>query len=443
MPYAHTTWAQLKTELARRLGDPSKVFWPDAELDLCLREALHYWNAAAEYWRDRGSFTAAAGTAWYDLGSVTFNNGGGEALRPRSLTDRDLLNELQCALIEPQNATGWNGTSQFTLAGVQAAMQRRRDQFLAETGLTLTRFLQNGVGAGSFRVECSSTGLIDPRRLAWFDGTTYEQMWRSDMWERQALTPAWQTTPGTPEVWSILNTLSLQVELTPPPISNGQLEWVAIVAGPLLDVTAGVALGVPDDWIWPIKYGALADLLEQDGQSRDFVRADYCRKRWQEGVELARRAASVLAAEVNGSLVPVTSLAELDLMRPGWQNTSALPDLVAMAGQDLLALAAVPDDTCSVILDVVRSAPVPTQDATQVQLGQEHLDAVLGYAQHVAAFRMGGAEFMATVPEWEACVRAALGYNARLRAHGRFYNELFGRGSLEARRRPMRVETEG
>lgn len=46
-------------------------------------------------------------------------------------------------------------------------------------------------------------------------------------------------------------------------------------------------LSVPDDWSPYILWGTLAELLSSDGPSFDPVRAQYCKQRYNEGVELA------------------------------------------------------------------------------------------------------------------------------------------------------------
>ena len=73
-----------------------------------------------------------------------------------------------------------------------------------------------------------------------------------------------------------------------------------------------------------------------------------------------------------------------------------------------------PIDTISV--DLVRNAPIPANDSAYVQLGREELDAVLDYAQHLAAFKQGGQEFQATMKHYSNFRRLALVRNQRLAA---------------------------
>ncbi len=123
--YSHTTWLQLRQQLAARLSDPSNTFWADAELQLWTVEALRCWGAHSTYWRDRGVFNSVASQGFYDLTATL------PALLGYTVTDQTLVQQIQYHLMEPANATAWTGSEQFTYAEIAAAIQRRRDQFLS------------------------------------------------------------------------------------------------------------------------------------------------------------------------------------------------------------------------------------------------------------------------------------------------------------------------
>ena len=67
-------------------------------------------------------------------------------------------------------------------------------------------------------------------------------------------------------------------------------------------------------------------------------------------------------------------------------------------------------------MDVIRNTPVPVLDADFLQIGREQLDSILDYAEHLAAFKMAGAEFAATVRQSNNFLLAAMQYNWRLAA---------------------------
>src|SRR5579864_3680062 len=73
-----------------------------------------------------------SGQPFYDLPTQL------PALRSYNVFDQEMIAELQLALIEPVNVTSWTGTEMFTFNDVLLALQRRRNQFLVETGCVVT-----------------------------------------------------------------------------------------------------------------------------------------------------------------------------------------------------------------------------------------------------------------------------------------------------------------
>ena len=58
-------------------------------------------------------------------------------LRSYNVTDLQLLTEIEYQLIEPPSGATWTGSEMFTVQDILTALQRRRDQFLNETGTSL------------------------------------------------------------------------------------------------------------------------------------------------------------------------------------------------------------------------------------------------------------------------------------------------------------------
>lgn len=205
----------------------------------------------------------------------------------------------------------------------------------------------------------------------------------------------------------------------------------------------GIALGVPDDFAWVVKWGALADLLGKDGPAADQPRAAYCEQRWREGVELARLTTSVIQAQINGVRTPVQAISDLDKYRPGWEsNAQDTPDVVAMAGLNLLVVADPPDaGPHSVTVDVLRNMPIPAA-GENVQVGREHLDVILDYAEHLASFKHGGQEFEATAEHYKRFFRVASQLNERWKASAVFADVLHDRTRREEQEVPRRSEAE-
>lgn len=422
MPYANVTFAQAKDQLAQLLQDAANVFWTDTELGVYIVEALRTWGAFSFYWKETGVFNSTDGQAFYDLPTKL------PALRGYTVTDTELVRAIQFSLLEPATGTSWTGTDMFSLSDVTNALERRRNQFLVETGCRVDNF-QSNVAPVQVGRTVLADDVIDIRRVAWFDGTLYMRVEREDEWSITSYTPDWPQTAATPTLFSVSVTPPLTIQLAPPPLASGDLDILAVRSQANLNPAATVSMNIPDDFCWAVKFGALADLLGSDGQARDPQRAAYCEQRWREGIAMARISTSVMTARVNDVPCSLVSQYELDEFSTNWQNLSAQPSMVAMSGLNMLALGGVPDATpYSITLDLVRNSVVPDDDADFLQIGREDFEAVLSYAQHLAAFKMGGAEFEMTIPGYQRFMRQAALKNERLLANARNFEALYDKG---------------
>ena len=437
MAYTHTTFLQAKQALAGRLDDTGNVHWKDTELGLYIKEALRTWGALTSYWRERGTFATVAGTAFYVLPTQI------PSLLGYTLKDQDLVTEIEYHLLEPPTPAAWTGTDQFTLADVTAALQRRRDQFLMETGMLATRTTQIVIPGVDGRVTISDD-VVDVRRAVWQpQNGTWSQLWRHDEWSLTYFDSSWFVDTGKPYAYSILAPPPLTVQLAPPPNDTGTMDLITVKTGASLNPAAGVLMGLPDDWCWAIKWGALADLLNRDGQARDPQRADYCENRYTTACDLADKASVIAHSEIQGKPLTTSSLFDLDTAIPGWQGRAmGFPTEIGLVANNLIALEPVPDDVYSVTLDVVRRAPMPVDDTTNLQIGREQLDAILDYAEHLAAFKMAGAEFDATMPCLKRFLRVAGIQDERLMASAKYVDVISERSGREDVVRPRRAEVQ-
>lgn len=422
MAYNHTTWTQLKTNLSQRLGDTSENFWVEDEIEIYLSESLRTFGILSAFWRERGTVALTAGQYFFDLTTALSGS-----LLTSTITDRDLIEQIQYALLESTSTqTSWPGTSQFTYNDIVNAITQYRNQFLSDTGIIVTRSTDSVVAPlDSGRIELSQS-ILDVRRAAWVGLSPqayYSLLWRED---ERALTLAnsnWADSEGTPTAYSVMSTPPLQIQLAPPPITNGTLDLITVNVGPTLDpANSATALGIPDDLTPAIKWGALSYLLSIDGQARDTSRAEFCAKRYQQYVELARLLSSIVHCELNGvSTIPDT-LYSLDCGVPNWQDQTGVPNYIAMAGWNMFGVYPVPDSLTaySATFDVVKKTPIPTADGDYVQISQDLIDAVLEYAVHLALFKVGGYEWASTFKLADEFLLQAITYNQRLSASARY-----------------------
>lgn len=398
MAYTHTTFTVAKSLLADRLGDAGKVFWTDAELGFAIVEAKRIWNAITLHDRDTGYLSTANGTVFYSL-STNLRNTAAEYVRAMTVRDRAIVSEIEYQLMEPQNLTAWSGTDQFTFNQILTAVQRRRDQFLADTACILTERTDAVTGGADGTVVFPDT-VIGIRRAVYVDtGGKYSTLRTSD--ERLAnIRGNWHES-ATPTSYSTSAQPNLQVQLIPPPANTGTLKTLVVNSGATLDTTAnsnvGTLLGVPDDVSWGVKYGALADLLS-DAYSVDSSLAELCEAKYELAVDLTLRMPVVLNSEINGVPGVPSPLSGLD-MQNGWQGLRRqVPTQIGIAGPDTIAAYKTPNGVYDIGLSVVRNAIVPSAGTDYLEIGREHLDVLLGMAQRICMFKVGGAEFTATEP---------------------------------------------
>jgi hypothetical protein len=423
MAYTYLTLAEARADLLQRLGDPDGVFWRSAEVDGYLTEAIQTWQVAALYHKTRASFNTTPGAPFYDLSPLLSD--GASLVLERTLTPAQIITRIIYHLMENQgtdvDGTAWVGTEMFSLNDLTQAVYRRVNRFLEETGQIVTRATQV-VSAGEGIVELNQN-IIDVRRAAWttIEGVT-TTLWRSSEYVADSQFNDWNVSPGTPEAYSLAVRPVTTLQLIPAPIDNGTLD--------LLTVDTSIVTSVPifNDFGWVIKWGAMADLLGQEGEANDPERSKYCEQRWAEGVQLAKIMSTVLRTMINGVSVQTCALFDFDAQQPDWQDSvldaatnAATPNTPAMAGPNMLALYPVPDLTLavpegnhSITMDVVRNAIIPVNDGDLVQIGKEFLAVILDYAQHLASFKCQGGEFMATYAHYERIFRAAANENARL-----------------------------
>jgi len=388
------------------------------------------------FWRDTGSLNTTASVGFYDL--TTLQNTDGTALLSYTVTDQDIVTQIQYHFLEPATGSSWTGSEQFTLADITNSIQKRRDQLLADTGCVVTR--TSGIPLASSQGEIFlSEHIINIRRLAFENSFgVITPLLPSDILAQRNYSSAGIYTPGDVYSYSSASARPTEVILVPPSSQAGTLDMVTVNTGTALDPTIGVLLGIPDDYTLAVKWGAMADLLAKDGPARDPIRSAYCERRYQLAVELTKIAPVVVNAEINGVSLDTDSLTNMDAYNPTWQTTTGEPNSVASI-RTLVALAPCPDSVYSILFDVVCKAPIPSGDTEFVQIGLEQLDPLMDYAKHLAAFKMGGEEFKATFKGAQNFFNAALSYNERLTSMNQNILTLMAQSTADVEDRPSRV----
>lgn len=443
MPYTATTITALALELAVALGDSGEVFFLDAELRNYLRESLRTWNCLATYFRGRKQFSTINGFFNYDLRNPIGLDPNPIVIVP--IDQGPVTNDIQYALMEPPTDFSGGYTSSFATTlmyednEIDAAVLQAIAKWNFDTGQVVQAESPLMIPSPpNVTVNLPET-VCDVRHVQLREYSAGSPIRRFSIRRQDEFSsstfgsPLSLVNPGRPNGYSIiLANTQPALRLVPPSNIIGEVEIVSVRSTNL----------PPQDWIWAIKWLALYFLLTQDGQCRDYYRAGYCKKRYDDAVSLARLVPSVLQASINGIPVSVTTTpSELDAHAPLWQNrTPGTPRDVILHGWNLVTLSPTPTSTpASITLDMSLSAPTdPGLDDTPLQLAQEHKQPILDYAKHLALFKMGGAEFGASMPHWENLFMAAMEYNSKLSIESANFWVMRDRAAKEKEQRYLR-----
>jgi hypothetical protein len=450
LPYSTYELADILGYLSLRLYDPNNKFWPLAELTLYVQEALQTWNAITNFWRGDFVFPSVAAQPWYDLTAQT------SSLRPMTSTVPAIYPILNYHLLEPPTGPV---SQQFSTAEYQSALVFRVNEILGETGATLTR---STVPATNGRVTLPD-GILDVVRLAYipapspgvgigygtgsygvglYDSFTSaasnaSPMWRDDTWSENSFDTSFPLKPpGTPTVYLMSTQGPISFDADRAPAFGGQYELLTTNE---MDA-ATLAIPLPNDWVHVAKWGALAYLLGTESNAKDVSRAKYCAERFKVGKRLLQRAASLLAMRIGNMTLQIDSVEAGDQYAPMWEGRApGTPASAYQAGLNLVAVSPAPLGTAgaySFTATVVQNAPVPINLGDEVQVPEDVLNVILDYAQHLAAFKMGGAEFTATMPMLETFLREATVYNSKLNEMGEYTEFLTGISQMNESRNP-------
>jgi hypothetical protein len=425
MSYNHTTFAQAKQRLANELGDPGKVFFQDAELGRYIVEALRWWGLVAQYFRETGRLKTVAGQSFYYIESSLKDGTDTSFLQGLSVTDRELINDINYALMEPQIVSwpgGWIGTEMFSLEEITANLTDSRDEFLKLTacisssydlGVTQSRVDLPPDHIRILRADINETGSAGPLPLYVVDQSQLISTVRETSFPEQK----------RPRAYAISYSPQLTVDIWPPPQVASTLNIQGVrTGGTLTPTSSATILLVPDDASVLLKYRALHDLFSGDGLARAPQMAEYCEKRYSDGLEAMANYLSVLWSNDGGPRGQISVVSQWDSVRPDWRYANpGSPRSVAQLNWNTIAVRPKPNAEYVMTFETVRKAIIPTVDGDFIQVGREHMQAIYDYAQHVALVKSQGAEFEATMRLYESAKQSAEEYRQQIASQSYLY----------------------
>jgi hypothetical protein len=217
------------------------------------------------------------------------------------MTDRELLTELQYALIEPPDGGESWPSLIWTRPEVLDAVNAGLRALARDTHMHVSR-VELPIAARTSTLALPADWLATAA-LVWRDAAgTRTPLGPADPFEGDLALPGWEGLPNLPLGYSDLGGETLTLQLVPAPAQAGVIELLYIAvptsvgADTLLPtrlnimrlgfsrlgfVPGPIALPVAEEFASAVKYAALGTLLRKVGRLLDDERAQYCERRYQ------------------------------------------------------------------------------------------------------------------------------------------------------------------
>lgn len=203
------------------------------------------------------------------------------------MTDQDILTQLQYVLIETPDGGLTVSSGLWSPQELQDALNSAQQWMMREVWPVVTRTTLVTIPNQS-RHDLPQDWM-ETIRVAFMEADgDMASLGRDSTWSADYLQPDWTYNLGThPLIYSDAGTPVPQLQIMPASSDNGLVDvWYAAVP-PTLSNT-GVAWALPDYFVYPCKWKALAILWGKDGRGQDLPRAQAALTRANEGLEAAK-----------------------------------------------------------------------------------------------------------------------------------------------------------
>jgi hypothetical protein len=201
--------------------------------------------------------------------------------------DTTILQGIQYAVLEPPDGGLTWPSGLWTQAEILGYMNTRQSRFLKATGLWIGQANIDVLTAQS-RIALPAD-WISTLSATWrgVDGSV-QILERADTFEADHGDPDWEVTYGLPALFMDYEAPTLQLVLTPLPLTSGVVQLLYVPQGPTLTGTGETLQVQPMFAAACAKYGTLADMLAKDGRGKNAEKAAYAESRYQMGIDCAR-----------------------------------------------------------------------------------------------------------------------------------------------------------
>jgi hypothetical protein len=157
-------------------------------------------------------------------------------------------------------------------------------------------------------------------------------------------------------------------------------------------------------------------------------------------------ASAVLDLRINNIPRFLDGVRNGDDFNANWQGKAGAPPRVGYtAGLNLLAFPPIDGviGGYSATVSVVGNMPMPATSGDFLQISRDDYDSVLDEAQHIAMFKIGGQEFLASLPLHAAFLKRAALYNSKLAEMGSYARDILEASRIEDERNPVYTTGQG
>lgn len=409
--YAHTQVSNFIDVILAKLNDVDGVYTSRAEILSYLHEGIDVINSFTFFQREKVATTLAPNSRYLEL----LND---SALNPTNVlgynkTVANLINEIKYHLLENDLSTATINKEVFDSTQFLALIQNKVDEFLIKTHLIYNK---SSLNPAPFPINSYAFGndILELVRLGFKITTTgkYLRIRRENEENIKAFLGAAAIDNGYPRFYSELISEYNTVNFYPNIDINGTLETIHIEHTNLVESDN---LPIPSNLAFVIKYGVLAELFMQNGNGYDAKRADYCTKRWEQGIELGKNYFSILGIKINGIPASITDINELDKYDSNWENKSSSKcKNIAVLAWNLLAFDRKVNDILGLEFDLLSNSILSVSEVDFIQLPIEYIQYLYDYVLHVVELKTGDMIFYAGVDKLNSTLKMFVEANNHL-----------------------------
>jgi hypothetical protein len=422
MQYTHTKAQDLINEILISLNDSNGVTYTREEVLLGISESIRILDCLAFLNRTIKTFNIPTNASIIDLTTISEL----DAFTTFDKLIDELKLELDRHLLEDSTSVSTINREVFDINYYDKLIERKTAEFLLETGL-LTTNEELSLDSPPISSIQLTENILNVRRLSFLENDTYHIIQQEtednilSFFDYSSI-----NNEAIPKFFSLSSSPKNLARFYPRINSIGKLELLSIKRPSFISVTT---LPIVTNLSWGIKYGILYEYFRQPGNGFDEKRADYCKSRWQQSINIGKNYYLILGMRFLDIPVSLDTLDSFDTFAPNWQNNKIdkiefLSSIsVAIVSWNMIALSAKLDSLleANVELDFLANSIVPVTEDDFIQIPFEMLEALIAYTKHYLQIKIGGNKLFDGIEKLNSMFEAVAKENARLNIP---YNEI-------------------